>query len=147
VVPSFIFSYVLQVHSFIFHHRSVGPELYFSTSMLRSCRAPVRFFIPSQAPVSRNGLMHTCRHAYFCFQRGLEPGKGASCYPDKKGKYNNKPPAMVTLPRLSLIRGRCGLIRLPSTLPPPSPPPPCTCPPRAYPRPRQCRPLIGQRSV
>ncbi len=29
--------------------------------------APVRFFIPSQAPVSRNGLMHTGRHAYFCF--------------------------------------------------------------------------------
>ncbi len=96
------------------------------------------FFIPTQAPVLRNGLMHTCRLAYFCFQGGLETlwsEKGGSCYLDMEGKPSFKPPAPLLWP-LS-----------------PSPPPPqsdkmtdVTWPPE-IPWPRQCRPLIGQRSV
>ena len=31
----------------------------------------MRFFIPSPTPVSRNGLMHACRHAYVCCWEGL----------------------------------------------------------------------------
>jgi hypothetical protein len=102
-----------------------------------NCRPPVQFFIPSQAPVSQNRLMPTCRHAYFCFQERLEPGKEASCYLDMEGKVQVQTPCtlvvMATFPPPSLIRGRCGLIRLPYTLPPlatPShlPQPPCANP-------------------
>ncbi len=82
-----------------------------------SCFAPVRFFIPSQAPVSRNGLMHTCRHAYFCFQGGLEtllPGKGGSCYLEMEGKPKFKSPAPLlwqpSPPPFNLIGGRGDLV-------------------------------------
>ncbi len=83
---------------------SAGPHVWFCSwrcSVYMKLFAPVRFFIPSQAPVSRNGLTHTCQHAYFCFQRRLEtllPGKGASCYLDMEGKPQFKPPAPLLWP-------------------------------------------------
>jgi hypothetical protein len=58
-----------------------------------------------------------------------------------RGKYKSKPPAPLLVWPPSLIRGRCGLIRLPSTLPPLATPSHLP-PPALIPWPRQCRPLI-----